>query len=376
MLTDYKDGHPIYEQIINYYKQLILKGILEQDEQLPSVRSLAMEYSTNPNTIQKAFSLMERQGYLYYSKGKGFFVKKGNLAKKEKAAELHNRILNIVNEAKALGFTPEDLHCPPELFEWQIMSVETNAGGESIRAVEDEPDIGAAILSRETGIETAIPEDESYNGMPISQYEPSQDSAIQADEPSAHDSAIQPDEQMTYESGIQPEEPTDHEPGIQQEIHGSGIQQEEPTAYEPGIQQEEPTAHEPGIQPEEEPTDHESGIQQEKPTDHESGIQPEEPTDHKSGIQSEGTVIPSEEGGNSEQLKPSLIKEMDTEGGVSDKPPAQLPGESRYAVFIDEKKEEDMPSDEGDYDEIGLWNAAGSGIVITVEDIKEDGGDT
>ena len=49
---DYQDSRPIYEQIADRYKLLILKGVLAPDEQMPSVRKLAMELSTNPNTVQ------------------------------------------------------------------------------------------------------------------------------------------------------------------------------------------------------------------------------------------------------------------------------------------------------------------------------------
>ena len=48
-IIDYQDGRPIYEQIVDYYKHLILIGALEEDAQMPSVRNLAMELSTNPN---------------------------------------------------------------------------------------------------------------------------------------------------------------------------------------------------------------------------------------------------------------------------------------------------------------------------------------
>ncbi len=74
ILIDYKDTRPIYEQIVERYKTLILKGALQPDEQLPSVRNLAMELSINPNTIQKAYTELERQGFIYTVKGRGNFV--------------------------------------------------------------------------------------------------------------------------------------------------------------------------------------------------------------------------------------------------------------------------------------------------------------
>ena len=56
MLINYQDSRPIYEQIVDRYRHLILMGALAPDEQMPSVRSLAMELSTNPNTVQKAYA--------------------------------------------------------------------------------------------------------------------------------------------------------------------------------------------------------------------------------------------------------------------------------------------------------------------------------
>ena len=54
ILIDYKSRKPIYEQIIDSIKSLIVSGVLERDDQLPSVRQLAQELAINPNTIQKA----------------------------------------------------------------------------------------------------------------------------------------------------------------------------------------------------------------------------------------------------------------------------------------------------------------------------------
>ena len=75
MITiDYQSKLPLYEQIAKRFQTLILKGALPPDSQMPSVRSLAMDLSINPNTIQKAYSLLGT-GTLYLSgKGRGNFV--------------------------------------------------------------------------------------------------------------------------------------------------------------------------------------------------------------------------------------------------------------------------------------------------------------
>lgn len=74
IVIDYHDKRPIYEQVIERFQMLILNGALEADSQLPSVRSLAVDLSINPNTIQRAYSELERRGLIYSIKGRGNFV--------------------------------------------------------------------------------------------------------------------------------------------------------------------------------------------------------------------------------------------------------------------------------------------------------------
>ena len=79
VVIDYQNRKPIYEQIVERFQMLIVKGILEPDSQMPSVRALATELSINPNTIQKAYAVLEQEGYIYPVKGRGNFVS-GNQA--------------------------------------------------------------------------------------------------------------------------------------------------------------------------------------------------------------------------------------------------------------------------------------------------------
>lgn len=71
---DVKSRMPIYEQITENVKRLIIQGVLLPEEKLPSVRSLAQELTINPNTIQKAYRELEREGYVISRPGKGSFV--------------------------------------------------------------------------------------------------------------------------------------------------------------------------------------------------------------------------------------------------------------------------------------------------------------
>ena len=101
ILIDYKDTRPIYEQIAERFKTLILKGVMQPDEQMPSVRSLAMELSINPNTIQKAYAELERQDFIYTVKGRGSFVS-GN-------EEYVDQILKLVKEVLEIGMTKMEI---------------------------------------------------------------------------------------------------------------------------------------------------------------------------------------------------------------------------------------------------------------------------
>ena len=108
-LIDYQDSRPIYEQIVENFKLQMYKGILQADEQMPSVRSLAMELSTNPNTVQKAYAELERQGFIYTVKGRGNFVKGNASMMDNKKNELIEAITKLFMEAEDIGIPIEEL---------------------------------------------------------------------------------------------------------------------------------------------------------------------------------------------------------------------------------------------------------------------------
>jgi len=108
IVIDYKDRRPIYEQIVERFQELILKGVLEADSQLPSVRNLAMELSINPNTIQKAYSELERQGYIYSVMGKGSFIAVTDRLIKKKKEEILDAASQLVKLAKEYGVTKDE----------------------------------------------------------------------------------------------------------------------------------------------------------------------------------------------------------------------------------------------------------------------------
>lgn len=72
--VDLHSRKPIYEQLVENITTLVMQGVLKADDQVPSVRQLAVELAVNPNTVQKAFTELERRGVLYSVAGKGRFV--------------------------------------------------------------------------------------------------------------------------------------------------------------------------------------------------------------------------------------------------------------------------------------------------------------
>ena len=110
ILIDYKSRTPIYEQIIENVKTLIVSGVLERDQQLPSVRQLAQELAINPNTIQRAYQELEREGIIYSLKGRGSFVGSslGELRTVQQA-ELLAQLEAVSRELKQLEVSKEQI---------------------------------------------------------------------------------------------------------------------------------------------------------------------------------------------------------------------------------------------------------------------------
>ena len=101
---DYKDGKSLHQQIEDGFKNLIINGVLQENEQLPSVRELSVNLTINPNTVQRAYKQLETEGYTYSVQGKGSFVASLKGQKDEKRAnELYDILTLAVKELKFLG---------------------------------------------------------------------------------------------------------------------------------------------------------------------------------------------------------------------------------------------------------------------------------
>lgn len=107
---DMRSRKPIYEQLVDKMKELIMNEMLKADEQVPSVRTLATELTINPNTIQKAYRELENQGFIYSIKGKGSFVNPNHKIKDlEKVKTVKQELEKLVLEALFLGISAEEL---------------------------------------------------------------------------------------------------------------------------------------------------------------------------------------------------------------------------------------------------------------------------
>ena len=109
IVLDLKDARPLYEQIVERFKHLILCGALPEDEKMPSVRNLAMELSINPNTIQRAYMELERQGFIYSVKGRGSFVSFNEELLSLKQKEVMEKLQKAVEAAKGVQIPEEEV---------------------------------------------------------------------------------------------------------------------------------------------------------------------------------------------------------------------------------------------------------------------------
>ena len=102
IVIDSRDKRAIYEQVVDRLSDLMLDGVLEPGDKLPSVRSLAVDLSINPNTIQKAYIELERLGYVYSVKGVGSFVADMDVIKENKKNIIYKELEELVDKSKKI----------------------------------------------------------------------------------------------------------------------------------------------------------------------------------------------------------------------------------------------------------------------------------
>lgn len=106
---NYKDPRPIYEQVRDALRQLILSGAIAPGEKLPSVRELAASLAINPNTIQRSYRELEALGLINTVPSKGAFAATDGAAAHRRTHELYQQLSAAVQELKLLGVQRSDV---------------------------------------------------------------------------------------------------------------------------------------------------------------------------------------------------------------------------------------------------------------------------
>ena len=106
---DYRDTRPIYLQIMDGFKEQIATGVLLPGDKLPSVRELAATLAINPNTIQRAYKLLEFDGWSATMPGKGCFVSRNQKALQQEIDRWYASLDEAAANLLALGITTEQL---------------------------------------------------------------------------------------------------------------------------------------------------------------------------------------------------------------------------------------------------------------------------
>ncbi|QIH77048.1 GntR family transcriptional regulator (plasmid) [Macrococcoides canis] len=102
---NYLNNVPIYEQVAEMIKKEIILQYDSTDKKIKSIRTTARELNINPNTVQKAYRLLEANGYIYSIKGKGYFIKKYHVKHSEEIEELRT----IINSLMKVGLSKQEI---------------------------------------------------------------------------------------------------------------------------------------------------------------------------------------------------------------------------------------------------------------------------
>ncbi len=104
-----RDPRPIYEQIMDNLRRLIISGGVAPGDRLPSVREMAAQLAINPNTIQRAYRELENEGYLVTLPGKGTFVVEHPGLEARRIESLWRQLERVADELRFAGVTQDEL---------------------------------------------------------------------------------------------------------------------------------------------------------------------------------------------------------------------------------------------------------------------------
>ena len=107
---NYRDGRPIYEQVKDDLRRLVVTGAMQPGEKLPSVRELAAEAGINPNTVKRAFSELEREGLIYTQRATGKYVtENADEIKSARQALAKTQVAEFLSNMQSLGYSVGDV---------------------------------------------------------------------------------------------------------------------------------------------------------------------------------------------------------------------------------------------------------------------------
>ena len=116
IIINHSSMQPIYEQITDQIKAMLIDGTLQEEEMLPSVRTLAKELKISALTVKKAYDFLEEEGFVVTVHGKGSFIAKNNqgLLMEERKREIETELEGVIRKARVSGLSDEEIR---ELFE-------------------------------------------------------------------------------------------------------------------------------------------------------------------------------------------------------------------------------------------------------------------
>ena len=106
---NYKEARPLYEQIKESIRKMVISNAFLADEKLPSVREMASQLAINPNAIERAYQELEQDGYVYRRKDEGTFVAKENRVNEMRRRELMQKFDLVVRELSELSVSSNEL---------------------------------------------------------------------------------------------------------------------------------------------------------------------------------------------------------------------------------------------------------------------------
>ncbi|MBR6381813.1 MAG: GntR family transcriptional regulator [Lachnospiraceae bacterium] len=120
IILDYRDKRPLYEQVTEKLMLLITGGALSPGDRMPSVRSLALDLSVNPNTVQRAYAQLEQDGYLTTITGRGNYVSEKKLWQAGHENALRTQLKEVLEKVRDGGLSEEGARdCVREVYEEQ-----------------------------------------------------------------------------------------------------------------------------------------------------------------------------------------------------------------------------------------------------------------